>query len=162
MASRSGAPVVLECTGVGVRFGGLAALDPAGTTREDGRRVADLAARFERSEVTLRVVLDDRGRVAGFWATPPRAPTYVPPPYADPARFREVELAVGRSPALGATLAVPVDGAGWPGVVLVHGAGPNDRDERIGPNRPFRDLAWGLASRRARACRSGGPRPPAT
>jgi dipeptidyl aminopeptidase/acylaminoacyl peptidase len=28
----------------------------------------------------------------------------------------------------------------------VHGSGPNDRDETIGPNKPFRDLAWGLAS----------------
>jgi uncharacterized protein len=32
-------------------------------------------------------------------------------------------------------------------VVLVHGSGPNDRDETVGGNRPFRDLAWGLASR---------------
>jgi uncharacterized protein len=32
-------------------------------------------------------------------------------------------------------------------VVLIHGSGPNDRDETIGPNRPFRDLAEGLASR---------------
>jgi dienelactone hydrolase len=30
--------------------------------------------------------------------------------------------------------------------VLIHGSGPNDRDETIGPNKPFRDLAWGLAS----------------
>ena len=35
----------------------------------------------------------------------------------------------------------------FPGVVLVHGSGPNDRDESIGPNKPFRDLAEGLASR---------------
>jgi dienelactone hydrolase len=32
-------------------------------------------------------------------------------------------------------------------VVLVHGSGPNDRDETILANKPFRDLAWGLASR---------------
>jgi pimeloyl-ACP methyl ester carboxylesterase len=29
---------------------------------------------------------------------------------------------------------------------LVHGSGPNDRDETIGPNKIFQDLAWGLAS----------------
>jgi fermentation-respiration switch protein FrsA (DUF1100 family) len=29
----------------------------------------------------------------------------------------------------------------------VHGSGPHDGDETIGPNKPFRDLAWGLASR---------------
>ena len=32
-------------------------------------------------------------------------------------------------------------------VVLVHGSGPQDRDETIGPNKPFRDIAWGLATR---------------
>jgi alpha-beta hydrolase superfamily lysophospholipase len=30
--------------------------------------------------------------------------------------------------------------------VLVHGSGPHDRDETIAQNKPFRDLAWGLAS----------------
>jgi dienelactone hydrolase len=32
-------------------------------------------------------------------------------------------------------------------VVLVHGSGPNDRDETVGANKPFRDLAWGLATK---------------
>ena len=30
-------------------------------------------------------------------------------------------------------------------MVLVAGSGPNDRDETLGPNKPFRDLAWLLA-----------------
>ncbi|MDI9260094.1 alpha/beta hydrolase family protein [Alicyclobacillus sendaiensis] len=34
-----------------------------------------------------------------------------------------------------------------PAALLVHGSGPNDRDERIGNNAPFRDLAEGLAAR---------------
>jgi dienelactone hydrolase len=37
--------------------------------------------------------------------------------------------------------------------VLVHGSGPGDRDETIGPNKPFKDLAWGLASRGAAVLR---------
>ena len=32
-------------------------------------------------------------------------------------------------------------------LVLVHGSGPNAPDETIGPNKLFRDLAWGLAMR---------------
>lgn len=32
-----------------------------------------------------------------------------------------------------------------PVVIFVHGSGPNDRDETLGPNKPFRDLAQGLA-----------------
>ena len=34
-----------------------------------------------------------------------------------------------------------------PCIILVHGSGPHDRDETIGPNKPFRDIAWGLAER---------------
>ncbi|MGH7293760.1 MAG: alpha/beta hydrolase family protein, partial [Polyangiaceae bacterium] len=34
-----------------------------------------------------------------------------------------------------------------PAVVLVHGSGPEDRDETILGTKVFRDLAWGLASR---------------
>jgi len=38
-------------------------------------------------------------------------------------------------------------GAGpFPAIVLVHGSGPNDRDETLGPNKVFKDLAWGLAT----------------
>ena len=44
------------------------------------------------------------------------------------------------------TLSMPV-GRGAAAIVLVHGSGPNNRDETLGPNKPFRDLAWGLAQR---------------
>ena len=44
------------------------------------------------------------------------------------------------------TLTMPVGQGPFPAVVLVHGSGPQDRDETIGPNKPFRDLAWGLAT----------------
>jgi dienelactone hydrolase len=55
----------------------------------------------------------------------------------------------GETPALqgkkaGGTPALP---GGWAAVVLVQGSGPTDQDETIGPNKPFRDLAWGLASK---------------
>ncbi len=48
--------------------------------------------------------------------------------------------------ALPGTLTVPNGKGPFPAVVLVHGSGPNDRDESIGANKPFCDLAYGLAS----------------
>ena len=48
---------------------------------------------------------------------------------------------------LPAALTYPADGRNLPAVVLVHGSGPNDRDETVGANKPFRDLAAGLAGR---------------
>lgn len=45
------------------------------------------------------------------------------------------------------TLTVPAGAGPFPGVVLVHGSGAGDRDETIGGNKTFRDIAWGLAAR---------------
>jgi dienelactone hydrolase len=45
-------------------------------------------------------------------------------------------------------LTLPNDGKKKaPGVVLVHGSGPSDRDETLGGTKIFRDLAWGLATK---------------
>jgi dipeptidyl aminopeptidase/acylaminoacyl peptidase len=64
-----------------------------------------------------------------------------------PARYIEREIVVGTAPlALPGLLTLPPGDGPFPLVVLVHGSGPNDRDETVGPNRPFRDLAHGLAS----------------
>lgn len=46
-----------------------------------------------------------------------------------------------------AMLTLPKDRKGpVPIVVLVQGTGPRDEDETIGPNKPFRDIAYGLAA----------------
>jgi hypothetical protein len=109
-----------------------------------------LRATFE-SGVLLVVVSFDGRDLVGLNFQPTQA-SYRPPAYADESAFVERELAIP-SPAcdLGATLSLPTaaaDGdATVPGVVLVHGSGPNDRNQSFGPNRPFQDLAWGLASR---------------
>lgn len=76
-------------------------------------------------------------------------PDPAPPPYADPSRYHEATIdvtATGRSP-LPATITLPNVSAPAPGVVLVHGSGPQDRDETVEANKPFRDLALGLATR---------------
>jgi dienelactone hydrolase len=63
-----------------------------------------------------------------------------------PHPYSEHELNLGKAPlALGATLTLPHGNGPFPAVVLVAGSGPNDRDETIGPNKPFRDIAQGLA-----------------
>src|SRR5205085_1721112 len=48
---------------------------------------------------------------------------------------------------LGGTLTMPNGSGPFPGVVLVHGSGPNDRDETVGGTKMFKDVAEGLASR---------------
>lgn len=59
------------------------------------------------------------------------------------AIYREQEFHVGELPG---TLTLPRGKAPFPVLVLVPGSGPADRDETIGPNKPFLDLAHGLAA----------------
>ena len=79
----------------------------------------------------------------------PPAPQFRTPDYAAPSSFAEREVTIGEGTRwpLPATLTMPVAAGPHPAVVLVHGSGPNDRDETVGASKPFRDIAWGLASR---------------
>lgn len=104
---------------------------------------------LERARLDLKVsVADDR--VAGLFISPSEAPVqpWKAPDYVDRATFADVEVSIGAAPtALGGTLSLPKTTEKVPAVVLIHGSGPLDRDETLGPNRPFRDIAEGLASR---------------
>ena len=115
----------------------------------EGTWIVTLSCQFEKSPVDLRVVFNQSGQIAGLNYQPaaPADMPYHPPAYVQATAFREVEATVGGGEwALPATLSMPNGAGSFPAVVLVHGSGPQDRDETIGPNKPFRDLAWGLAS----------------
>ena len=102
-------------------------------------------ATFARGPLLLRIGFDDDGKVGGFFVSPgDSAASWTPPPYAKADAFEERDFAVGKLPG---TLTVPKGAKHYPIVVLVHGSGPNDRDETVGAIKPFKDLAQGLATR---------------
>jgi len=101
---------------------------------------------FERGRLDTKVVFNTKNEIGGLFFVP--SGKYESPDYVDAATFEEEDATVGRGLLrLPGTLALPNGEGPLPAVVLVHGSGPNDRDETIGPNKPFRDLAHGLASR---------------
>jgi dienelactone hydrolase len=122
---------------------------PARREQLQGYEIVLITCSFEKALLDARVVFDKEGKIAGLNFVPPAPPAkYEPPAYADPAKFEETEVTVGSGEwALPGTLAMPKGQGPFPAVVLVHGSGPNDRDETLGPNKPFKDLAWGLATR---------------
>jgi uncharacterized protein len=123
------------------------------TQKQEPYEMALVTVEFQRSTVDFKVTVDDQGKIAGFFiaGSKPRAgaePEYTPPAYVHKDAFQEREVTVGSGEwALPGTLSLPVGTGPFPALVLVHGSGPNDRDETVEANRPFRDLAWGLASR---------------
>ena len=104
---------------------------------------------FERAKIDVQFAFDPDNHVSGLFMRPAGSTApYTPPAYATPSTYAESDVTVGSGEwALPGTLTMPAGAGPFPAVVLVHGSGPNDRDETIGPNKPFKDLALGLASR---------------
>jgi dienelactone hydrolase len=89
------------------------------------------------------------GGINTFRILPAETAEWTPPAYADQSAFSERDLTLEATEdcSLGATLTMPDGEGSVPGVVLVHGNGAQDRDQTVGPNKTFKDIAWGLASR---------------
>jgi uncharacterized protein len=125
------------------------------TVSKDGYQIVFVGCELQGSGMDVQVVFGSKGQISGLFFRPLnfQLPTgddtpWQPPPYANPASFVEQEVEIGTGEwKLPGTLAIPNGQGSFPALVLVHGSGPNDRDESIGPNKPFRDLAWGLATK---------------
>lgn len=63
---------------------------------------------------------------------------------ADGVRVSPLDVPTPVGPLRGA-LTLPAGAGPFPAVVLVAGSGAHDMDETVGPNKPFRDIAEGLA-----------------
>lgn len=122
-----------------MKFG---AFDHADTPRADMQAGAmvETPMHFARGDLALRVARKAGGEVAGL--------RFAPVPAAMGAlgpgeRRLDVPSPLGPLPGIFTTPAGP---GPFPVVVLVAGLGPHDGDETIGPNKPFRDIAQGLAA----------------
>ncbi|HRQ63718.1 MAG TPA: alpha/beta fold hydrolase [Xanthomonadaceae bacterium] len=130
--------------GVTASLGALGEIEPLTEQAQGELRVSTLRLHFAQGALDAQVASDEAGVVHGLYFRP------APPPAPEPGEEspREVELDSGATGwPLPALLTVPEGEGPFPAVVLVHGSGPQDRDLSIGANRPFRDIAHGLARR---------------
>lgn len=121
-----------------------------------GYHIVTLTCTFEKGPLNVVLAFDPDDRIGGLRFTPASdSPAPLPAPqaswgapgYADPAKFHEESVTVSLGQwQLPGTLTLPNGKGPFPAVVLVSGSGPNDADETVGPNKVFKDLAWGLAS----------------
>lgn len=131
------------------RNGAVSAIgEPMSEPTEAGLVRVSVPVTCERGGLTVVMSVDDAGLLNGLRIAPAATTSWTPPPYAAPKRFDEHEVTVGSGPlSVPGTLSLPRGRGPRPGVVLLSGGGPLDRDETSGPNKPLKDLAWGLAGR---------------
>ncbi|AHX12466.1 hypothetical protein CH75_03425 [Dyella jiangningensis] len=122
-----------------MKFGAFDRAD-APKAGEQGGAVAETTLHFARSDLAMRVACDAEGEVAGLRFVPVPAATG---PLGPGERRLDLASPLGPLPGIFTT---PTGHGPFPVVVLIAGSGPHDGDETIGPSKPFRDIAQGLAA----------------
>lgn len=120
-----------------------------------GINVVGVELTFEHGKLLSTVsVRPQTDEIAGLYFRPlPTEPgaslsPATSPPYADAVKFHAEAVTVGENPwKLPGILTIPNGSGPFPAIVLLAGSGPQDRDETIGPNHIFKDLAEGLSTR---------------
>ena len=109
--------------------------------RDGGSRQSAML-QFEQAAVKMTLSVNENGEINGLYIS---QLAYEPPLYGK-------DLGVGKkyinfpshSYTISGELVIPLECQNCPVVLLVHGSGPNDKDETIGPNKVFNDLALGF------------------
>jgi dienelactone hydrolase len=116
-------------------------------TKSGPNSIIVVPVKFAQRSLNLRFIVNGSGLLSLF-VVQPGAIEWQRPAYSKPDTFEERPVTIGEGEwKLPGTLTVPKGAGPFPAVVLVHGSGPNDRDETVGGVRVFKDLAEGLASR---------------
>lgn len=114
----------------------------------DGTVVYYTDLKFQRAPLRFLVAFNSENKVSGLrlLPVPPEEKPLVAPFDSTHLEESPIEVTTGNYKLPG-ILTRPKGKAHLPIVILVHGSGPQDRDGSIGPNKIYRDIAWGLAAK---------------
>ena len=134
-------------TSVKIQLGDVEFIDPIQSKVQGEFYAVTVEGKFERDAQTFVLMFNKTEKVVGLYM-PPKAITYTKPFYVDTDLYTESSVYL-QTPGhqLAAVVTVPKNATNFPVVVLVHGSGPSDMDGTVGPNKPLKDIATGLASK---------------
>lgn len=105
--------------------------------------VYTITTKFEKANLNIIISVDKDGLIAGLFFKEAEKIKWAPPKYAKTDSFETKNVYINSLPG---ELTIPKNSKKVPAVILIHGSGPNDMDETIGPNKVFKDIAYGLSS----------------
>ena len=120
---------------------------------KDGKRHVTHVTKYVHGMLVFSITFDQDARIEAYHTEV--IPNSVPTNVQDASETEDSEhytvehVTFSAVPTfmIDARLTVPKGQASFPVVVLLSGSGPQDMDETIGPNKPFKDIADGLAKR---------------
>lgn len=139
--------------------GPIVAFEPVGVEGFESKTVANILVKFEKGELLAIIAIDKKGLIDGLRLKLMKdVPPLKYPSYAHPNIFIEEHITLRANDVeVEAIISIPRDCKPAAGVIFLGGSGPTDKDSTLGPNKPLKDLAWGLASNNIAVCRWDKP-----
>jgi uncharacterized protein len=132
-----------------MQFGSFEKVDSVWAEKKGQKETIFMECKFKVMKFDLLLSFNKEHKLAGAWFRPPsQRIAYEPPAYARPENIieKKIEIRSGNL-TLPGILTLPANVKNAPLVILVHGSGPNDMDESLGPLKVFKDLSYGLANK---------------
>ncbi len=123
-------------------LGELEAIEEPKVSESQGFTVYSVPCKHSYQDFDLVISVDQDGRIAGIVMG-----NYSGEEVSDLPFLNTEEVTFGDELKINGILTTPESEGPYPCVIMLSGSGPNDRDETIGPNKPFRDIAEGLAQK---------------
>ncbi len=128
------------------QYGAFSKITSTVASKKDEYDVISVNCLFEKGSITINVVFNSDKKISGvnsdfvLYTDSPQPPSGV--------KEAELKIGTGTQWELGGTLSYFQDKTdNVPVIILVGGSGPQNRNETVGSQSLFRDLAWGLSSR---------------
>lgn len=129
------------------KYDSLTNVHDPGIHKKDSLWISETKLDFVKKSFILQLSLSSKGAVCGLFLRNINLP-YSPPAYVNTLTFYELKLDIAaKGISNEGVLSLPKIGGKPPLVIIVGGSGPTGMDASSGPNKPYKDLAWALASR---------------
>lgn len=127
-------------------YGAFSEVTGITTTKNNQNQVLGVNCLFEKGTITMNLTFDSNNKITGITNNFVLVTDSPQPPNG--VKETDVKVGAGTQWELGGTLSYfenKTDGV--PAVILVSGSGAQTRNETIGSQNLYRDLAWGLSLR---------------
>lgn len=112
--------------------------------QKDQYQIVYVILQYENNGLKISFTYNKDGKIDGLWMN--YSPIEEAAVSTDAYEETKISFGEGDYPVTG-ILTLPKDIENPPVVILVPGSGNHDVNETVGANKPFRDIAWGLAER---------------